>query len=63
VKEARPEETPAGKMVIQLITTEFKDFNGIKLPVKQVYDVVQAKFNINFSDIKVNQGLSLDDLK
>lgn len=63
VKEVRTQESPAGKATIQLITTEFKTVNGVKLPVKQTLDTGQFKINIEIADTKVNQGLKLDDLK
>jgi predicted Zn-dependent peptidase len=63
VKEARPEESPAGKVVIQITNISFKEINGVKLPVKQIYDLGQLKINIDITDVKLNQGLKMDDLK
>jgi len=63
LKEQRTEESPAGKQTIQIITVEYKTFNGVKLPVQQVFDAGQFKLNITIPDVKVNQGLKVDDLK
>lgn len=63
VKEARTQETPAGKMTIVITNTEYKTFNGVKLPVKLIMDTGQFKINTEIADTKVNQGLKLDDIK
>lgn len=63
VKEARTQEGPAGKATITIANTAFKEINGIKFPVKQVFDTGQFKINIDIADIKLNQGLKQDDLK
>ena len=63
VKETRTQETPAGNATITITNTEFKSYNGVKLPVKSTLDTGQFKINIELADVKVNQGLKLDDLK
>jgi zinc protease len=63
VKEAKTEEGPQGKMTTSITTSEFKTYNGVKLPVKQVFDAGAFKLNIEIKDVKVNQGLKLEDLK
>ncbi|MES2328976.1 MAG: pitrilysin family protein [Bacteroidota bacterium] len=63
VKEARTEEGPAGKATTSITTSEFKVYNGVKLPVKQVFDAGAFKLDIDIKEVKVNQGLKLDDLK
>lgn len=63
VKEVRTQESPAGKATIQITNTEFKTVNGVKIPVKQLFDTGQFKINIEITDVKMNQGLKLDDLK
>lgn len=63
VKETRSQETPAGNATITITNTEFKSYNGVKLPVKSTLDTGQFKINIELADVKVNQGLKLDDLK
>lgn len=63
VKETRTQETPAGNATITITNTEFKSYNGVKLPVKTTLDTGQFKINIELAEVKVNQGLKLDDLK
>ncbi len=63
VKEARTQESPEGKATVVILTSEYKTFNGVKLPVKQIFDAGQFKINIDIADVKVNQGLKIDDLK
>ncbi|MCA6450182.1 MAG: hypothetical protein IM587_08275, partial [Chitinophagaceae bacterium] len=52
-----------GKMTISVTNTEYKTFNGVKLPVKLVMDTGQFKINTEISETKVNQGLTLDAIK
>jgi len=64
VKEVRTEEGPGGAKSLSTITnTEFKTVNGVKLPVKQILDAGPFKLDIDIKDVKVNQGLRMDDLK
>ncbi|MEO7531925.1 MAG: pitrilysin family protein [Sediminibacterium sp.] len=63
VKESHSEEGPNGKATTSIITSEFKTVNGVKLPVKQVFDAGAFKLAIDIKDVKVNTGLKLDDLK
>ena len=63
VKEVRTQESPAGKLTITLSNTEFKTANGVKVPIMLILDTGQFKINIDISDLKVNQGLKIDDLK
>ncbi len=63
VKEIRTDDSPGGKSTTSITTSEFKTVNGVKLPVKQVFDAGAFKLNIEVKDVKVNQGLKLDDLK
>lgn len=63
VKEARTQDGPTGKVTLQIITNEYKTFNGVKLPVKQLFDAGAFKLVIDITDVKVNQGLKTDDLK
>jgi predicted Zn-dependent peptidase len=63
VKEARTQESPAGKATIVIINSEFKTVNGVKIPVKLLFDAGMFKLDINLTDVKVNQGLKMDDLK
>jgi zinc protease len=64
VKEVRVEEGPGGqKATSQITSIEFKTYNGVKLPVKQIFDPGQVKLTIEITDVKVNQGLKMDDLR
>lgn len=63
VKEVRTQESPAGKATISLLNTEYKTYNGVQIPVKQVLDMGQLKINIDINEVKVNQGLQTSDLK
>lgn len=63
VKEVRTQEVPGGKIMISVTNTEYKIFNGVKLPVKLLMDTGQFKINTEISETKVNQGLTLDDIK
>ena len=63
VKEARTQESPSGKLTITISNAEYKTANGVKLPIKQTLDTGQFKINIDITDLKVNQGLKMDDLK
>ncbi len=64
VKETRFQDDPSGKQVsISTFINGYKEVNGVKFPVKQVLDLGQLKIMIGIADVKVNQGLKLDDLK
>ncbi|MEO8174342.1 MAG: pitrilysin family protein [Sediminibacterium sp.] len=63
VKEAKSEDGPQGKVTTSITTSEFKVYNGVKLPVKQIFDAGAFKLNIEIKEVKVNQGLKVDDLK
>ncbi|MES2006126.1 MAG: pitrilysin family protein [Bacteroidota bacterium] len=63
VKENRTQESPGGNVTVSITTTEYKTFNGVKLPVKQILDAGQFKLNFDIKEVKVNQGLKADDLK
>ncbi len=63
VKEERKQESPAGSTTATITITEYGSFNGIKLPVKQVFDAGQFKLLIELPNVKVNQGLTMDELK
>lgn len=63
VKESHTEKTPAGEATQSIITTEYGTYNGVKLPVKQVFDAGPVKLNISITEVKVNQGLTAEGLK
>lgn len=49
VKETRTQETPAGNATITITNTEFKSYNGVKLPIKSTLDTGQFKINIELA--------------
>lgn len=53
---------PMGKMTITTQFAEYKDYNGIKVPVKLLVDLGMMKQHIIVTDVKLNQGLKLTDL-
>lgn len=52
----------AGKVSVTFKFLEYKDYNGIKVPVKLLADFGMFQQNINITDVKLNQGLKLTDL-
>ena len=63
VKEVRTEDNGGVKSTVIVTNTAYQEVNGVKLPVKQLFDTGPLKINIEIKDIKYNQGLKLDDLK
>lgn len=63
VKTAKSQEGPTGTVTQQQFYNNYKDINGVKLPTTSIIDMGQLKVNIEFKDIKVNQGLKATDLK
>jgi zinc protease len=64
VKEVRTQDGgPAGKITQSVTTLAYKTYNGVQLPVKQLLEVTQIKLDFDITDVKVNTGLKLDDLK
>jgi predicted Zn-dependent peptidase len=63
VKTAKSQEGPAGTVTQQQFYNNYKEINGVKLPTSSIIDMGQLKVNIEFKDIKVNQGLKATDLK
>jgi predicted Zn-dependent peptidase len=62
VQEQREQDSPMGKMNITTRFTEYKTFEGIKVPTKLVVDLGQFKQDIDIETVKVNQGLKVTDL-
>lgn len=63
VKKSQTQESPMGTMNINTIISDYKTFNGVKIPTRIVNDLGMAKFDIKFDDVKVNSGLKADDIK
>ena len=54
---------PAGSMKVDTYYSDFKAYDGVKLPSKVVIDMGQFKQEIVLTDIKVNGGLTKDSFK
>ena len=64
VKTAKSQEVPGrGTVTQQQFYNAYKKVNGIQLPTEEVIDMGQMKINVKYTDIKVNQGIKLADLK
>jgi hypothetical protein len=64
VKTSKSEEVPGrGTMTQQQYYTGYKNVNGVQIASEQLMDLGQMKINIKYTDIKVNQGLKISDLK
>lgn len=64
VKDVREQEVgPMGKMVLTTIFKEYKAYNGVQIPVKVSVDAGPLKQDIDITDVKINTGLKLEDLK
>jgi hypothetical protein len=64
VKTSKSEEVPGqGTMTQQQYYTGYKVVNGVQIASEQLMDLGQMKINIKYTDIKMNQGLKLSDLK
>ncbi|MFX9093411.1 hypothetical protein ABTN25_19840, partial [Acinetobacter baumannii] len=51
------------KIAVSTYFQEYKNYNGVQIPVKMMVDQGQVKINITATDVKVNQGLKTDDWK
>lgn len=54
---------PQGKITVSTYYNEYKTFNGVQLPVKMIFDQGPLKINVDITDVKINQGLKVEDLK
>lgn len=63
VKNAHIEDAgPQGKLNLYTTYTNYKTFNGVQMPT-QIVSFVGVKISMNLSDIKLNSGLKVEDLK
>lgn len=63
VQEKRESASPmGGQMNITTLFSDYKTFEGIKVPTKFTIDLGQFSQDIVIDDVKVNQGLQLSDL-
>jgi zinc protease len=63
VKKLTVQESPQGSMTITSTVSDYKTFNGVKIPTRIVNDMGMMKFDIKFDDVKVNTGLKAEDIK
>lgn len=63
VKKTMVQEGPMGAVTINTTVTGYKPFNGVQIPTRIVNDLGMMKFDIQFSDVKVNSGLKAEDIK
>lgn len=54
---------PMGQMTIQSYLYDYKEFNGVQIPTRIVVDFGQMQQELKFTDIKVNSGLKVEDIK
>jgi zinc protease len=59
VRESKTEEGNPSSAYIK----EYKTYNGVKVPVKVLLEQGALKINFDVTDVKVNQGLKIDDLQ
>jgi len=64
VKKTQVQEGgPMGSVTINSYISEYKPFNGVQIPTRVVNDLGMMKFDIKFTDVKVNSGLKAEDIK
>ena len=63
VKNSFTAESPQGKAVVTTYSSDYKAFNGVQVATKIIIDYGQFKINLYITDVKINQGLKVDDLK
>lgn len=56
-------DSPQGKALVTTYTSSYKPFNGVQVATKVLVDYGQFKINLDITDVKINQGLKVDDLK
>ena len=59
VKESKSEEGAVSSVTIK----EYKTVNGVKIPVKLLIEQGQVKINFEVTDVQVNTGVKVADLK
>jgi len=64
LKTSKSEEVPGrGTMTQQEFYNAYQTVNGIQISSELIIDMGQMKINVKYTDIKVNQGLKITDLK
>lgn len=63
-KVATTQEVPGrGAITQQQFFKDYKTIGGVQIANEEILDLGQFKLNVKYSDIKVNQGLKVEDLK
>ena len=63
-KVATTQEVPGrGSVTQQQFFKDYKSVGGVQIANEEILDLGQFKLNVKYADIKVNQGLKLEDLK
>jgi zinc protease len=63
-KVATTQEVPGrGSVTQQQFFKDYKSIGGVQIANEEILDLGQFKLNVKYSDIKVNQGLKVEDLK
>jgi len=63
VKSTEVAKSPQGDVVVSTYYKTYKTFNGVQLPVSMLIDQGALKLDINFTDVKVNTGIKVEDIK
>ncbi len=63
VKNVSEQDSPQGKALVSVYSKDYKGYGGVQVPTKVVIDYGQFKIELAVTDVKVNQGLKVDDLK
>lgn len=53
---------PMGKVNVTTLYKEYKEYNGVKIPVQVLIDFGVMKQEISITEVKINAGLSASDL-
>jgi zinc protease len=51
------------KMLVHTYYKAYKSYNGVQLPVKMLIDQGQLKIDLSITEVLVNQGLKVEDIK
>jgi zinc protease len=63
-KVATTQEVPGrGSVTQQQFFKDYKSIGGVQIANEEILDLGQFKLNVKYADIKVNQGLKVEDLK
>lgn len=63
VKKMSTEESPMGTMNVQTYFKDYKKYNDVFIASKVIIDLGQFKQELSFTEVKINSGLKVEDLK